>query len=198
MKYYRVYFCYYEKVGNDAHSITDEILYDIPNNWCFARLGDIGDWGAGVTPQRGKKEYYNGNILWIKTGELNNGYIFDSIEKITEKALKECSLRYNSIGDILIAMYGATIGKLGIVGKELTTNQACCACTPNNGIFNLYLFYYLMSQKEAFIKLGSGGAQPNISRDKIIKYIIPIPTHNEQIKIVETIDKITKILKGEN
>ena len=150
----------------------------------------IGDWGAGATPTRSCSQYYNGTIPWLKTGELNNDYVYDSEEHITEKALQECSLRYNSKGDILIAMYGATIGKLAIAGTDLTTNQACCACTPFTGIYNIYLFYYLMSHKNNFIKIGEGGAQPNISREKIIKELIPIPPLAEQNRIVSKIEEL--------
>ena len=188
---------YYEKVGSEVTCIDDELPFEIPTNWYWTRMGNIGVWGAGSTPQRSNPEYYNnGTIPWLKTGELNDGIVYDTSEKITEKAYKECSLRLNKIGDILIAMYGATIGKIAIVGKELTTNQACCGCTPFEGIYNLYLFYYLMANKQTFIKQGEGGAQPNISRDKLIKFLIPIPPTQEQQRIVERLDNILKGIEG--
>jgi type I restriction enzyme S subunit len=127
----------------------EEKPFKIPESWEWVRLGEIGDWGAGATPKRSNPKYYkNGTIPWIKTGELNDGYIKHSEEYITEEAIKETSVRMNKIGDVLIAMYGATIGKLGILKIKATTNQACCACTPFNGVFNRYLFYYLLSQRE--------------------------------------------------
>ncbi len=178
--------------------MLENLPFDIPDSWCWARLGTIGDWGAGATPSRSNSEYYNGNIPWIKTGELNDGYIYSSEETITEQALQKCSLRYNKIGDVLIAMYGATIGKLAIAGVELTTNQACCACTPYKGLSNIYLFYFLKEEKDRFIKLGAGGAQPNISREKIINYLIPIPPYNEQIRICNQIEIVLDKLKDEN
>ena len=184
--------CYYEKVGKNEPILVEDLPFDIPDSWSWARLGCIGDWGAGATPARGNPEYYNGNIPWIKTGELNNSYVFSSEETITLKALNECSLRYNKKGDVLIAMYGATIGKLAIAGIDLTTNQACCACTPYSGINNLYLFYLLMAEKDRFIKMGAGGAQPNISREKIVMHIVPIPPYSEQLKIVKAIKYILK------
>ena len=104
--------------------------------------------------------------------------------------MQETSVRLNPIGSVLIAMYGATIGKVGILNIEATTNQACCACLPFNGIYNKYLFYYLMSQNKNFNKMGEGGAQPNISRTKIINYLFPVPPLNEQKRIVEKIEKI--------
>jgi len=184
--------CYYEKVGKNEPILVEDLPFDIPDTWMWARLGYIGDWGAGATPARGNPEYYNGNIPWIKTGELNNSYVFSSEETITLKALNECSLRYNKKGDVLIAMYGATIGKLAIAGIDLTTNQACCACTPHSGINNLYLFYLLMAEKDRFVKMGAGGAQPNISREKIVTHIVPIPPYSEQLKIVNAIKYILK------
>ena len=157
-------------------------------------MGCIGDWGAGATPAKGNSEYYGGNILWLRTGELNNGVVYDTEIKITEKALRECSLRLNKVGDVLIAMYGATIGKVAIAGNEMTSNQACCACTPL-GVFNYYLFYYLMGSQTDFIKKGEGGAQPNISREKLISHLMPIPPLNEQYRMVEQIQRILPLIE---
>ena len=178
---------YYEKIGSQVTCIDDEIPFEIPLNWQWTRMGTIGDWGSGSTPQRGNPAYYGGDILWLKTGELNNGIVYDSEEKITDKALQECSLRLNKIGDVLIAMYGATIGKVAIAGREMTTNQACCGCTPYQ-IYNKYLFHFLIASKDAFIKKGEGGAQPNISREKLIHHLIPIPPIQEQYRIVEKLE----------
>ena len=185
---------YYEKIDQQCKDITEEIPFEIPENWEWARMGQIGDWGAGSTPQRGNAMYYNGNIPWLKTGELNNGIVYDTEEKVTQKAFQDCSLRMNKIGDVLIAMYGATIGKLAIVGKELTTNQACCGCTPYM-IYNWYLFYFLMASKDAFIKKGEGGAQPNISRVKLVEHLIPLPPLKEQQRIVAQIERLFEQLK---
>lgn len=190
--------CYYEKVGTNEPVRLDNLPFDIPDSWCWARLGNIGDWGAGVTPARTNSQYYGGNIPWLKTGELNNDIIYGSEEHITDEALKECSLRYCRIGDVLIAMYGATIGKLAIAGVPLTTNQACCACTPYEGIYNFYLFYFLMEEKDNFTQMGFGGAQPNISKEKIIKHLFPVPPYEEQKEIVSTFISIQNILKDEN
>ena len=182
---------YFEKKGNEVVCIDDEIPFEIPDSWEWVRMGDVGNWGAGSTPNRANHEYYNnGEILWLKTGELNDDIVYDTIEKITQKAFNECSLRLNRVGDVLIAMYGATIGKIAIVGKELTTNQACCGCSPYSGLYNRYLFYYLMANKSTFIKQGEGGAQPNISRDKLVKFLIPLPPLQEQKRIVVALDNV--------
>ncbi|MDO5879932.1 restriction endonuclease subunit S [Phocaeicola vulgatus] len=185
---------YYEQVNKKCLDITEQIPFEIPENWVWVRMGQIGNWGAGSTPQRGDANYYNGKILWLKTGELNNGIVYDTEEKVTQKAFQDCSLRMNKIGDVLIAMYGATIGKLAIVGKELTTNQACCGCTPYL-IYNWYLFYFLMASRDSFIKKGEGGAQPNISRVKLVEHLIPLPPLKEQYRIVTQIEKLFEQLR---
>lgn len=166
----------------------EELPYKLPRGWKWVRLGDIGEWKSGSTPSRSNSKYYNGNIPWLKTGELKDNFIYDSQEKISELALKETSLRLNKPGDVLIAMYGATIGKLGILKVEATTNQACCACTPFNGVYNKFLFYYLRSIRQILKSKAAGGAQPNISREKIVNTIFPLPPYSEQKRIVDKID----------
>src|SRR5699024_9261648 len=179
------------KKSKKLPAITDdEKPFDIPDSWEWVRLGNIGDWGAGATPSRQHPEYYGGDVLWLKTGDLNDGVIQDTSEKITEAGVANSSVKVNQPGNILIAMYGATIGKLGIVGKTLVTNQACCGCTPFKGIYNLYLFYYLLSARNRLIELGSGGAQPNISKTKIENFIFPLPPLEEQKRIVTKIEKV--------
>ena len=187
---------YYEKMlaTGEVKCIDEEIPFEIPQGWEWCRMGSIGDWGAGATPAKGNPDYYGGSILWLRTGELNNGIVYDSEIKVTKKALQECSLRMNRIGDVLIAMYGATIGKVAIVGKELTTNQACCACTPF-GIYNYFLFFFLMGSQIDFIKKGEGGAQPNISREKLVSHLMPIPPLAEQYRIVEKIQYLLPLVE---
>ena len=142
------------------------------------------------------KEYYGGNIPWLKTGDLNDGIITSIPEYITEEGLNNSSAKLNPKGSVLIAMYGATIGKIGILGMPATTNQACCACINYEGIIQKYLFYFLLSHKDEFIALGGGGAQPNISKDIIVKTLIPIPPINEQERIVSKIDELLILLKS--
>lgn len=180
--------------ANEIPMSDEDYLFDIPSTWVWCKLGWIGDWGAGATPAKGELSYYNnGTIPWLRTGELNNGFVYDSEIKVTEKALKECSLRICNIGDVLIAMYGATIGKVAIAGIQLTTNQACCACTPYY-IYNKYLLYYLIASKKRFIELGEGGAQPNISREKIISFPFSLPPLEEQYRIVEKIEELLPMI----
>ena len=165
-----------------------QLPFEAPQNWSWTTLGKIGKWQSGSTPNRLNKDYYNGNIPWLKTGDLNNGYITHIPESITEKALNETSLKLNPTGSVLIAMYGATIGKIGILTFPATTNQACCACEVFNGIDKEFLFLFLLSHREEFIKIGGGGAQPNISKEKIINTYIPLPPFAEQKRIVNTVN----------
>lgn len=170
--------------------ITDnEKPFEIPASWKWVRLGEIGSWASGATPSRSNPDYYNGTIPWLKTGDLNDSYITDTSECITELALFKTSVRLNPIGSVLIAMYGATIGKIGILKIDATTNQACCACIPLDGILNKYIFYFLLGYRQNFIKMGAGGAQPNISKEKIINTSFPLPPLAEQKRIVAKIEE---------
>ena len=158
------------------------------------RLGSIGEWKSGATPSRSMPKYYDGDIPWLKTGDLNDGYIKYIPEKISQLALEKTSVKLNPIGSVLIAMYGATIGKLGILTFPSTTNQACCACLPI-AMSNKYLFYFLMSQKDKFIKRSEGGAQPNISKEKIISTLIPLPPLVEQERIVAKLEELLPLVE---
>ena len=173
----------------------DELAFDIPKNWKFVRLGEVGSWSAGATPSRSHLEYYDGDIPWLKTGDLNDGYITEVPEFITEAGVEHSSVRLNPVGSVLMAMYGATIGKLGILEIEATTNQACCACICYDGMYNKYLFYYLLSQRKNYIAMGAGGAQPNISKDKIVNSIIALPPLEEQKRIVAKIEELMPLVE---
>jgi len=162
----------------------------IPSNWVVADLGELGDWGAGSTPSRSNSMYYGGTIPWFKSGELKADLISVAEEHVSDLALKECSLRLNSPGDVLIAMYGANIGQTSIIEVESTTNQAVCACTPYKGLNNRFLLITLKALKRFFIGLGAGGAQPNISKAKIIATRIGLPPTEEQSRIVAKVDEL--------
>lgn len=166
----------------------------MPQGWCQTNLGTIGIWQSGGTPSRSNKSYYGGNIPWLKTGDLNDGLITDIPESITEEAVLNSSAKINPTGSVLIAMYGATIGKLGILTFPATTNQACCACIEFNAIAQLYLFYFLLFQRSAFIAKGGGGAQPNISKEIIVNTFIPLPPIKEQQRIVQKIKELFSVL----
>ena len=179
-----------KRINPKAEITCDNPQYGkLPNGWCETLLGNIGTWQSGATPSRLRKEYYGGSIPWLKTGDLNDGIVQFIPECITERALEETSVKLNPAGSILIAMYGATIGRIGILSKPATTNQACCACVdylPEKK----FLFYFLLANRENFIAMGGGGAQPNISKEKIIHTHIPLPPQQEQHRIVAKIEEL--------
>ena len=166
----------------------------LPSGWCIANLGMIGVWQSGGTPSRSNKSYYDGSIPWLKTGDLNDGLIMDVPERITEEAVANSSAKINPTGSVLIAMYGATIGKLGILAFPATTNQACCACIEFRGVTPLFLFYFLLSQRKTFVSKGGGGAQPNISKEIIVNHDIHLPPLAEQQRIVQKIEELFSVL----
>lgn len=181
-----------EQIG-DA---PDEVPFEIPGKWKWAHLGDIGRWKAGGTPSRSNLENYaNGTIPWLKTGDLTDSTINTVSEYISEVGLENSSAHINAVGSVLIAMYGATIGKIGLLTFPCATNQACCACeTTSKLIYNWYLFYYLLSQRKGFIAQGAGGAQPNISKTKIVNYLIPVPPVAEQRRIVSRLNELLPVV----
>ena len=179
-----------KRINPKAEIITDNGHYQkLPDGWCLTILGSIGTWQSGATPSRLRKDYYGGNIPWLKTGDLNDGIITNIPEFITEKALKETSVKLNPTDSILIAMYGATIGKIGILSFPATTNQACCACLDYK-IDKMYIFYFLLSNRINFVSRGGGGAQPNISKEKIVNTTFPLPPLAEQKRIVSKIEEL--------
>lgn len=178
-----------EKLKN-ALVPEEEQPYQIPDNWVWTRLGEVFEWGSGGTPSRKEKENFEGKIPWFKTGELNNEYLSNSEERITQRALDNSSAKLYPPNTVIMAMYGATIGKLGILSVDGTTNQACACAKPNKYVLVKYLFFYLMSRKEDFIKKGKGGAQPNISQEIIKEYKFPLPPFQEQQRIVERIESL--------
>lgn len=183
-----------EKKANKIKSLepikSEAIPYNLPNGWQWVYLNDFGVWKSGSTPSRTNSAYYGGDIPWVKSGEVKQGLIKNTKETITQKALDECSLGLNPIGSVLLAMYGANIGEVGILEVEATTNQAICACQTFSKINNQFLKFLIDSLKGYFISQGAGAAQPNISRVKIINSIVPLPPFNEQQRIVEKINQL--------
>ena len=152
----------------------------LPEGWVKTTLEYLGKWGSGGTPNRKYKEYYEGNISWVKTGDLGEKYLFKSSEYISKLGLKNSSAKMFPKGAIVLAMYGATIGKVSILDIEASTNQACAVIIPNENIDTEFLYYFLLSQKDIFIKKGKGGAQPNISQAIIKEHDINLPPLPEQ------------------
>ena len=175
--------------------------YNLPDNWEWTTLGNIGKWQSGGTPDRKNKSYYNGEIPWLRIADLQDDYITETTEFITQEGLNNSSTKFNPIGSVALAMYGS-IGKVGILTFPSTTNQAICVCS-NYIIAQKYLFYYLISQRDNFFMQAGGGVQANISKQIIVKHPIPIPPYAEQKRIVAkieelfvTIDKIKESLEA--
>ena len=166
-------------------------------------LGTLFKTSSGGTPSRGITSYYLGYIPWLKSGELMDKLsISDSEEHISEEALKNSSAKIFPVNTILIALYGATTGKIGVLTKECSTNQAICGILPNENTIPKFIFYYLMLKRESLLDLRKGGAQPNISQDIIKNLDFPDISFREQQKIVQeieskfsVIDKIEQVVE---
>ncbi|QOQ89728.1 restriction endonuclease subunit S [Campylobacter peloridis] len=174
--------------------------YQLPQGWEWKSLGDIAVTSSGGTPSRNKKEYWeNGTIKWLKSGELNDGYINFIEENITQEAIENSSAKIFPKGTLLIAMYGATAGKLGILDLYSATNQAICAFlhkdNKNIKFFEKFLFYFLFFIRDKIIKDSFGGAQPNISQTYIKNLQIPLPPLQEQEQIASYLDELSLNIK---
>ena len=163
--------------------------------WFFRKITDFCDTGSGGTPSRRKADlYYGGDIPWIKSGELNDSVLFKTDETITNKGLEESSAKLVPAGSILIAMYGATVGKTAFLGINATTNQAICNIQPNPEIIeNNFLWYFLKSNIKELLQKRVGGAQPNISQQIIKEIKAPIPPISEQRRIVEILEQADRL-----
>ncbi|MFN7839570.1 MAG: restriction endonuclease subunit S [Bacteroidota bacterium] len=162
----------------------------LPDGWRWIKLGEICETTSGGTPSRQKASYYNGNIPWVKSGELNNGLILDTEEKISEDAIKNSSAKIFPKGTLLIALYGATIGKLAFLGVDAATNQAVCGIFKNDNIDSKYLYHFLFFSKQDLVNQGIGGAQPNISQGILKGLEIPLPAIKDQHAIVSKIEEL--------
>ena len=170
-----------------------EWLGEIPEHWEIMKTTHVfNKIGSGTTPTSTDTKYYDGEINWLQTGDLTDNIISETSKKITYKALKDFStLKIYPKNSLVIAMYGATIGKAGILDIETATNQACCVLSNAKQILEKYAFYWFLASKNNIISMGYGGGQPNISQDLIKSLRITIPTRDEQTKIAFFLDEKT-------
>lgn len=162
---------------------------NINHKWSLNPLGETFETTSGGTPSRSRKDFYNGKICWLKSGELNdNQSISDSEEYITQEALEDSSAKLFPVDTVLIAMYGATTGKLGILQKQASTNQAVCAILPNKNFMPKIVFYYLLWKRQSLIDQGQGGAQPNINQGIIKQLEFPEIPYKEQERIIAKLE----------
>jgi type I restriction enzyme S subunit len=165
---------------------------EIRNGWSRIPLAKLGSWGSGGTPTSTRRDYYqNGTIPWAVIGDMNNEVMTSTEARITEKALLESSSKLVPVGSILIAMYGASIGKTAITGIECCTNQAIAHCIVDTKIVSKeYFFIVAKSLKRHLIQEGKGAAQPNISQSVLKHLVIDLPPLDEQEKIVERVEAL--------
>ena len=165
------------------------------------KLADIcKTFTSGGTPSRKRPEYFeNGTIPWVRTKELNDGVITQVEEFITTEALKNSSAKMLPKDTVLLAMYGATVGKLGVLGLESSCNQACAAMIPKEGLVDFrFLFYLLLNYRELIINQATGGAQQNLSGELIKGFTFDFPSYEEQQAISELLWKIDEKIAVNN
>jgi type I restriction enzyme S subunit len=165
-------------------------------DWIECTLGEVCFTTSGGTPSRQNKDFYTGNIPWVKSGELDKGVIYDSEEHISEEAIKKSSAKIFPKGTLLFALYGATIGKMATLGVEAATNQAICGIYKSDVFDSEFLYHNLFFQKNFLIQQGIGGAQPNISQTILKKLNLPIPSLIEQKAIVKRIEELFSSLES--
>lgn len=164
--------------------------------WEYKKLGEVLETTSGGTPSKSHKEYYEGGTIpWLRSGEVSKGDIYDAELYITEEGLKKSSAKLFPIDTVLIAMYGATVGQVGILKSTMCTNQAICGILPNKDFHPNFLKYVLLANKKNYLKQAMGGAQPNISQQVIKSTYIPIVKFSEQESVVSELDKINELIR---
>lgn len=185
------------KAGKEIEELTRNYLRKVLLDGDFETvpLGKVCKTMSGGTPSRSRSDYFDGKIPWLKSGELNDGLITDSEEHITQEALDNSNAKMFPKGTLLIALYGATVGKTGILGIDSSTNQAICALFPQKDVLERdYLHWFLKFKRNDFLSKSFGGAQPNISQALLRKTNVPLPTLPVQRRMVEYLNSLqTKV-----
>ena len=180
-------------VGDDCEGMVSNSKH----NWQSRPLGELASTTSGGTPNRKRKDYYSGSIPWIKSGELNDGYIFETEEHITAEGLKNSSAKLFPEGTVLIALYGATVGKTSILRTKASTNQAVCGITPGPELDAEYLRFNLVSLRRELLSHRYGGAQPNISQQIVRNQKINFPPLPEQKKIAHILSTVQRAIEAQ-
>ena len=160
------------------------------SHWVKKKLGDVCQTGSGGTPLKSKRGYYEGGTIpWLLSGEVSQGEIREAANFITRMGLENSSAKVFPRNTVLVAMYGATAGQVGILRFEAATNQAVCGILPNENFVPEFLFYFFLSRKDELIAQATGNAQPNISQIKIRNTEVPVVPLSEQLRIVGILDQ---------
>ena len=169
----------------------DEKPFEIPKSWEWVRIGNVYKTSSGGTPEKGHPEFYDGDIPWVKVGDLTSLYIDHTEDKITEEGLNSSSAKIFPADTILLAMYcNDAIGKSSILTKPMTTNQAICGLYPNPYLQKEYVYYAIQSNRSKLQEQSAGGAQKNINQKIVNDLIIPLPPFAEQKRIVAKIEQL--------
>lgn len=171
-----------------------EWLGEVPGHWEVWKLAHaFAQIGSGTTPKTDNREYYDGgDIPWVNTGDLNDGELDECEKRITALAIADhSSLKTYPAGSLLIAMYGATIGKLAMLNFAATVNQACCVFAGKSEIVSEFMFYWFLGLRQQIISLATGGGQPNISQDILRSLRVACPPLPEQTQIAAFLNRET-------
>lgn len=168
----------------------------VETQWPLIKIGDIFETASGGTPLSTESQFYkDGKIPWVNSGEVRSGLIISTENHITELGLKNSSAKIFPKNTVLVAMYGATAGQVGILGIEASTNQAVCGIFPNEKVYSVYLFNFLSTQLDQLLGLRSGIARLNLSQEKIRNFRIPVPPLNIQQQIVAECEAVDKAVE---
>ena len=197
---YKEWFVDFKYPGHENDKMVGSELGKIPEGWEVKKIKEVYDTASGGTPSRKIDENYGGNINWLKTGELNDNYIIDTEEKITELGLENSSVKIFPENTVIMAMYGATIGKLGITSTEIGTNQACCAFLPKHDTYGFaFIFSHLLQNRSKIIGYSMGAAQQNLSQLLIKEFSFLIPpvslVQNFNYLMVQVFNEMQMLLK---
>ena len=156
-------------------------------------MGEVCKTTSGGTPSKTHNEYYEGGTIpWLRSGEVNKMFIYDTELFITDEGLNNSSAKWFPENTVVIAMYGATVGQVGILKNKMTTNQAICGIFPNDVFLPIYLYYFLQGKKQEYIDMASGGAQPNISQNIVRDTLVGCPPLSLQQSFATKIEAIEK------
>ena len=162
-------------------------------NYRVIAIGDEFKTTSGGTPARSDiKNYENGVIPWMTSGEVSQGLIYEVKGRITEQGYNASSAKWMPINTVVVAMYGATAGQVGLLKIATTTNQAVCGIMPSEKFNPLFLYYAVKNQKEWMVAQSAGGAQPNISQAVIRRMRVPCPPKEEQNRFAHFAEQTDK------